>query len=309
MKIRFNYSCLLYVLMLSVAMPLFAETPPNDIYGNYVGIGKCESNSANPCTDTGSMDTLYLQRIDKTETEMEKRIREGYDIEKHDVRVSIRILHDHGHKCTFKQDMYWAGDHLEFFPKAPYYEKICKLELWFKDDEIVLKDPDNACGCSGDRETVLDGRRFKKGSDPLQELYVKDSVPPPETIFGKYVGTGKCANDERKTELCDPEYNAAKNTDFIEIAPADKRGARIRFGRVREQGGNYYCLKDANAVWVDNHLSYYRDIPDTPGTPHILQFWFKKDTVVVNNVWSKHCGTYVHSSLFKKVVAPVARQK
>lgn len=296
------------VLLSLVSSTTFAESAPDSIYGNYVGMGKCLPNTPKPCTDTGEMDTIYIQPLDKNETEEERQIREGYGLEKHDIRVSIRILGKHGHNCTFKQDMFWVKDRLKFFPKAPYAEKICKLEIMHHNDTLALKDLNDACGCDLDMHVNLNGRQYKKGLDPLVEAYNNPSTPPPAEIFGKYIGTGECAKDERKSGLCDPEYNAAKNSDYIEIIPSKTADARVVFGSTRGKNDDFYCLRDVSAIWLGDHLFFYKATTNNPGTPHILQFWFKEDTVVASNIWSEHCGTYVHSSLFKKVTKPLATQ-
>ncbi len=279
----------------------FAATPPDTLYGNYVGMGKCTAESPKPCTDTGAMDTIYLQRLNKVETDVERQAREGFGLEKNDTKVSIRILHDHGHSCTFEDEMYWAGDHLDYFQKGPYASKICKIQLWFKNDNFFIKDPGDACSelfCSGaGYQSKFEGRHYQKGSDPLFAAYKKSDTPPPTAIFGKYYGTGKCAEDERKSEYC----NESKPTDYIVIKLGKTTGANVSLGRTKTDEDDYFCLRDADAVWQGDHLVYIKKMPETPGMPHFMQFWFKGDTVVVKNVFGKHCGTYIHGSYFKKL--------
>ena len=281
--------------------PMFTEPTPASVFGNYAGAGKCPPDSPKPCIDTGTMDNVFIQRLDEPETDDDRQVRALHRTEKTDARVAIRILRDHGHSCTLEGEMFWSGDHLEFQDKPPYGTKICKLQLLFKDGGMVIKDPGNVCGwkfCSHVKPMALEGRRFKKGPDPLLAAYRKSATPPPAAIFGKYNGTGQCATDERKTDYCASRYSSSrtKSTDYIVIKPSDTADARVVL-----QGTN--CRLDADAMWLGNHLAFVKEIPDSPGRPHLLQFWFKGDTVVSRDVWGDYCGASIQGAYFKKVPA------
>lgn len=290
------------------APPMFTEPTPASVFGNYAGAGKCAPGSPKPCTDTGAMDNVFIQSFVKPETDEEKQIREFVGREKTDARVAIRILRDHGHSCTLEGGMYWSEDHLEFQDRPPYGTKICKLQLWPKDGALEIKDPGNACGkkfCFYGKPATLAGRHFKKGPDPLLAAPRKSATPPPTAIFGTYNGTGQCATDERKTGICRED----NNTDYIVIKPSDTGDARVAVGSLKRAGENadYFCLRDVDAMWLGNHLAFVKEMPDSPGRPHLMQFWFKDDTVVVRNVWNDHCGTYIQGATFKKVSASPSR--
>ena len=279
-------------VLFSVTSVLLADMTPSDVYGNYVGVGKCKLENFNPCTDTGPMDTLYLQRIDKVETEMEKRIREGYELEKNDTRVSIRILRDYGQSCTFEEEMYWKKDHFAYFPKAPYGEKICKMELWLKDDVIVLKDPGNACSetlCSINKPVIFEGQQYRKGGDPLLDIYRKPASPP-DGVFGKYFSTGECAKDEREVAFC---RGRSKFSDFIQIIRGNNGDVSVQVDTVRAH-------LTGKAAWTGNYFVYYNEVPDEPGKPKIMQFWFKGDTVVARDVWGNNGTALFQGVIFKK---------
>ena len=204
---------------------------------------------------------------------------------------------------------FWSGDHLNFQDRPPYGAKICKLQLRFNNDGLEIKDPGNICGwkfCSIDKSMKLAGRHFKKGPDQLRAAYQKSTTPPPAAIFGKYDWAGKCASDERQTADCTARN---KSTDYIIIKPSETADARVELGRSKSAGDSedYFCLRDADAVWLGNHLTFIKDMPDSPGRPHLLEFWFKGDTVVVRNVWNNHCGTYIQGAYFKKTSAQPSR--
>ena len=151
----------------------------------------------------------------------------------------------------------------------------------------------------------LAGRHFKKGPDQLLAAYQKSTTPPPAAIFGKYDGTGKCATDERKTENC----HENKSTDYVIITPSETGDARVVLGSRKRAGEDtdYFCLRDADAVWLDNHLTFIKELPDKPGSSELLEFWFKDNTVVVRDVWNNHCGTYIQGAYFKKTSAQPSR--
>ena len=289
---RQAYALAVIALGLVTSTATFASSAPDSLYGNYTGTGQCTPDSPKPCIDTGPMDTIYLQRLDKKETPMERRAREGFGLKKNDTRVSIRILQDHGHSCTFEQDMYWEGDHLKFFPKAPYPEKICKMQLWLKGDTLTIKDPGNACAvpCSFDKSTTFAGRHYQKGPDPLIAAYKKSATPPPTTIFGTYHGTGECATDERKTLDCMGEN---KTTDYVTITPSKKADAHVVIDSADTR-------LDADAMWLGDHLTYLKEQADNPAKPHLVQFWFKDGTVSTRDVWGNSGGSSIYGGYFKK---------
>jgi len=296
---RQAYALAVIALGLVTSTATFASSAPDSLYGNYTGTGQCTPDSPKPCTDTGPMDTIYLQRLDKKETPMEKQAREGFGLKKNDTHVSIRILQGHGHSCTFEQDMYWEKNHLKFFPKAPYPEKICKMQLWLKGDILTIKDPGNACSvdhCSNTEPVKFTGQHYTKGTDPLVAAYKKSATPPPANIFGTYHGTGECATDERKTEYCMPGYNAAQTTDHLHITPSKTADAHVVI-----DGSN--CLLDADAMWLGDHLVYLKKKVDNPAKSQLVQFWFKDNTVVTSDVWRNSCGRPIQGGYFKK--APV----
>ena len=286
------------------ASSAFADPAPNNLFGNYTGTGPCAPH-AKACTDTGTMDNVYIAPMEpKKEADEEKQLRESFKLPEDpqpDIHIAIRILRNHGQNCTMEGGAFWSGNHLNFQDRPPYGAKICKLQLQFNHDNIQIKDPGNICGwkfCSLDKPMKLADRHFKKGPDQLLAAYKKSTTPPP-AIFGKYNGTGKCATDERKTKNC----NENKNTDYIVISPSDTADARVVIGRTKSAGDedDYFCLRDADAIWLGDHLTFIKDMPDSPGRPHLLEFWFKDNTVVVENVWNNHCGTYIQGAYFKKV--------
>ena len=295
-------------LTFMIAACALAEPPPASVYGNYTGTGKCPPGSQKSCTDTGTLDNVYIQPNEKQkETAEEKQQRESFQLPEEpqpDVRIAIRILRNHGHYCTMEGGTFWVGDHLRFQEGPAAHGTIpanCRLQLWFKHDGVTLIDPDNACSegyCSIDKPIKLAGMRFKQGPDALLATHKKSATPPPAAIFGKYNGTGTCATDERKTIVC----NENKRTDFISVQPSETADARVELGRSKSAGDSedYFCLRDADAVWLGDHLTFIKEMPDSPGRPHLVEFWFKNDTVVVRNVWNNHCGTYIQGVYFKK---------
>ena len=291
------------------APPMSAEPTPASVFGNYAGAGKCPPGSPKPCTDTGAMDNVFIESFVKPETDEDKQIREFVGIKKTDAHVAIRILRDYGHSCTLEGKMFWSKDHLEFLDRPPAARSAytrCDLQLWPKDGALEIKDPGNACGkkfCISGKPATLAGRRFKNGPDQLLAAYKKSATPPPTAIFGTYNGTGQCATDERKTAFCRGDNNSA---DYIVIKPSDTADARVVVGSLKRVGedADYFCVRDADAMWLGNHLAFMKEMPDSPGRPHLLQFWFKGDTVVVTNLWNDHCGNYIHGAIFKKVSAP-----
>ena len=283
---------------------MLTEPAPASVFGNYTGAGKCAPGSLKPCIDTGTMDNVFIQPFVKPETDEEKQIREFVGREKTDARLSIRILRDHGHSCAFEGAMFWSKDHLEFQDRPPTARTVyskCQMQLWLKDGALQIKDPGNECAekfCSGDKPR-LTGRRFKKGPDQLLAAPKKSVTPPPAAIFGTYRGTGKCATDERKPSYC----RENKDTDYIVIEPSDTLDARVTIASAK-RSEDYFCLRDVGAMWLGNHLAFVKEMPDSAGRPHLLQFWFKGDTVVVSSLWDNHCGTYFQGAIFKKTLTP-----
>lgn len=268
------------------APPLPAEPTPASVFGNYTGAGKCASSSSKSCTDTGLMDNIFIQPPIKTETDEERQMRDIAGIKKTDTEVAIRILRDYGHSCTFEGKMFWSKDHLEFLDKPPAAREAytrCNLQLWPKNDTLEIKDPDNACGkkfCFSGEPATLTGRRFQKGNDQLLAAYKKSVTPLPASLFGTYHGTAKCPADERKTPYC----NKNKLSDFIVIKASDTADARVVFE-------DSSCQMDRDAMWLGNHLATIQERPDNPGSPYILEFWFKDDTVSVIGIEWSHCAT------------------
>lgn len=295
-----HLSMFLVMAVLVISPPLYAGHPPAHIFGNYVGAGQCPADSAKTCTDTGVTDNIFIQQAKaKVETEEDILIRELDGTKIVDAHVAIRILRDYGHSCALEGDMYWSDDHLEFQDKPPYGIKICKLQLWVKDSVMTIKDPGNVCGwkfCPLDKPTKLANRHFKKSPDSLLTSYKQSTTPPPATIFGTYHGTGECATDERKTSLC----NKNKLSDYIIIKPGDAADAHI----VIESS---YCRLDADAMWLDNHLSFIKSIPDNLRKLQLLQFWFDGNTVVLRDVWGNNCGVSIQGSYFKKTPSQPSR--
>ena len=299
-----------------ISPPIASQTPPDHIFGNYAGAGKCATGAPPSCRATGTMDNLYIGRVQKkTETEDQKRLRESFQMPEPisaDARIAVRILREHGHSCTFESDMLWAGDHLKakFVPvPARTVPNNCQLELWFNGSTVTMKDPGNRCSqyyCSVDRVTRLAGRRFVQGADRLLAAYQKSSTPPPATIFGEYRGTGKCATDERKTALC----NENEASDYIVVRSSGSGSvAQVTLARARgaDQKEHYFCLKDVRAIWLGDHLAVITERQNYPGVPHLVQFWFKNDTAVVRNIGDVECGTYVQGSYFKKSASDESR--
>ena len=301
------------------ASSAFADPAPNNLYGNYTGTGQCPPH-AKACTDTGTMDNVYIEPMkQKKETDREKQLRESFGLPEDpqpDIHIALRILRNHGQNCTMEGGAFWSGDRLNFQEgPAPHgtLPANCRLQLWLKSDGMTIKDPGNACSegfCSIDKPIKLAGMRFKKGPDQLLAAHKKSTTPPPAAIFGKYQGTGKCATDERKTSIC----NANKRTDYIVISPSDTADARVVIGRTKSAGDDddYFCLRDEDAIWLGNHLIFIKDIPDSPGRPHLLEFWFKDNSVVVasvGNVWNNHCGTYIQGAYFQKAPAQPSHSK
>jgi len=292
------------------AVPLVTEPTPANIFGNYAGAGKCPPGSPKTCTDTDIMDNVFIEPFVKPETDIGKQIRESMGIKKTDARLSIRILRNYSHNCTLKGRMFWSGDHLEFQDEPPgrgVYSK-CQMQLWFKDGVLKITDPGNECAekfCSIDEPMRLAGRRFQKGPDQLLADYKKSATPPPASIFGRYNGTGKCATDERKKSVCRGDNNA----DYIAIEPSDTADARVVVGSLKRAGEaeDYFCVRDGDAMWRGNHLAFVKEMPDSPGRPHLLQFWFKGDTVVLSNAWNEHCGKSIQGAIFKK--SPAASKR
>ena len=276
------------------AAPVFTEPTPASVFGNYAGAGKCPSGSSKTCADTGVMDNVFIEPFLKPETDIGKQIRESMGIEQTDARLSIRILRDYGHNCTLEGRMFWSGDHLEFQDEPPArgtYSK-CQMQLWFKDGALTIKDPGNECAekfCPYGNAKTLEGRRYQKSPDQLLAAYKKSATPPPASIFGRYNGTGKCAPDERKIEAC----NKNKITDYIVIKPSETADAHVVL-----EGSD--CRMDADVMWLDNHLAFITERSNEPRNQYIWQFWFKDNTVVVVDVWNKHCGTNIQGAIFKR---------
>ena len=290
----------------------FADPAPDTLFGNYAGTGKCPPGSPKSCTDTGAMDNVFLQHLEKKETDEQVQVRNLLDIKKTDTHVAIRILRNNGHNCTMEGEMLWSGDHLSFqegpVPRGTIPAN-CRLQLGFKHDGMTIKDPDNACSegyCSIDKPTRLAGRRFKKGPDQLLAANKKSATPPPAAIFGKYDWAGKCASDERKTVYCTARN---KSTDYVIIKPSETADARVVIGRTKsaDDDGSSFCRMDADAMWLGNHLTFIKELPDSPGSPQLLEFWFKDNTLVVRDVWNNHCGALIQGGYFKKSPASPRR--
>lgn len=277
------------------AAPVPIEPTPPSVFGNYAGAGKCVPTSPKPCTDTGVLDNVFIQPLAKPETDEERQIRELAGNKKADAQVAIRILRDYGHSCTLEGKMFWSKDHLEFKDRPPAARSAyirCDLQLWPKDGDLVIKDPLNACAkkfCFSGKPAILADRRFQKGKDQLLAAYKKSATPPPTSLFGTYNGTGKCPTDERKTSFCIEN----KLTDLIVIKPSETADARVVFE-------DPSCRMDDDAMWLGNHLAIMEQRPDNPGSPYLLQFWFKDDTVAVTGVEWSHCAT----GYFKKSSTP-----
>ena len=282
----------------------FADPPPATLFGNYAGAGKCPPH-AKACTDTGALDNVYIRPMEKKkEPGEEKQLRESFQLPENaqaDVRIAIRILRDYGQNCTLEGEALWSGDRLNFQDQPPYGAKICKLELRFNNDGLEIKDPGNICGwkfCSIDKPMRLAGRHFKKGPDQLRAAYKKSTTPPPAAIFGKYDWAGKCATDERQTVYCTARN---KSTDYVIIKPSETADARVVIGRTKNTNDiSPFCSLDADAMWLGNHLAFINELPDKPGSPQLLEFWFKDNTVVLRDVWNNHCGPYIQGAYFKK---------
>lgn len=291
-------------IALLTAQPLRADTPPEAIFGNYHGAGRCPPGSAKSCTDTGAMDNVLIQRLEKR-----KAPDQQIDPQNGDVYVSIRILRDHGQSCVLEGEMYWSGDHISFQQWPPVTE-MCRLELRFKNDTVSMKDPRNlcrdlACPAITKKQTRLEGMSFKKGPDQLLAAYKKSATPPPATIFGKYVGTGQCATDERKTADC----AETQRTDYMIVKPSETADARVVFERSRV-GYTRSCPLDDDAMWLGNHLVLIKPRADSLGGPDVLQFWFKRDSVVSMDLGGKYCGPYIYGAYFTKDSAtPASKPK
>lgn len=311
-RLALHPSTVLVAVALLISPPLYAERPSARIFGNYAGAGQCPPGSEKTCTDTGVMDNIFIQRVkEKVETEEDILIRELGGKKKVDARIAIRILRDYGRSCTLEGDMFWSGDYLEFQDEPTPHGAVpsnCRLQLWFKRGNVVIEDPGNECAegfCFYGESITLVGRRFKKGPDPLLAAYKKSTTPPPAAIFGTYNGTGECATDERKTGIC----RENKISDYIVIKFSKTADARVVLGRWKDTADNsdYFCLRDVDAMWLGNHLTFIKETPNSPGRPHLLEFWFKGDTVVVRNIWDNHCGTYIQGAYFKKISTPLSR--
>lgn len=291
--------------------PLLSEPTPASVFGNYTGAGKCAPSKSKSCTDTGLMDNIFIHPLKETETAEERQMRDIAGIKKTDTQVAIRILRDYGHSCTFEGKMFWSKDHLEFQDRPPAAREAytrCNLQLWPKNDALEIKDPGNACTekfCSYGKPPKLTSRHYKKGPDVLLSIPKKSATPPPASIFGTYNGTGQCATDERMTGIC----RGDNNSDYVVIQPSDTSDARIVVGSLKRPGedDDYFCLRDVDGVWLGNQLAFVKDVPDSPGRPHLVQFWFKNDTVVVRNIWNNHCGSYIQGAIFKKVSSRSSR--
>lgn len=277
-----------------------APRTPETVFGNYAGAGKCQPSSPKPCRDSGAFDNVFLERVEKPETDMEAQQRVAIGREKTDTRIVIRIARDHGQSCAFGGEMYWAGNHLEFQDKPPYGAKICKLQLWFENEGMVVKDSGEVCGwkfCSSDKPLRLAGRRFKKGPDALLAAYKKSPAPPPATIFGTYRGTGGCATDERKDEYC----SGNKDEDYIVIQPGEAGSTHVTVSSKRKGGDpDFVCLYRVEAKWFGDHLVFIEEQPGKPGSPAWVQFWFKNDTVVMRDNGDEHCASYYEGKLFER---------
>ena len=286
------------------ASSAFADPAPNNLFDNYTGTGPCAPHT-NACTDSGTMDNLYIEPMkQKNETDREKQLRESFQLPEEtqpDIHIALRILRNHGQNCTMEGGAFWSGNHLNFQDRPPYGAKICKLQLTFNNDQLAIKDPGNICGwkfCSIDKPMKLAGMRFKKGPDQLLAADKKSTTPPPASIFGKYNGTGKCATDERKTVIC----NEKKHTDYVVITASKTADAHVVIGSSDNAGdtGDFHLL-DADAMWLGNHLAFIKELPDQPGSPQLLEFWFKDNTVVIRDVGSHYSGALIQGAYFKKV--------
>ena len=100
----------------------FADPPPATLFGNYAGAGKCPAH-AKACTDTGAMDNVYIQPMEKKkEPDEEKQLRESFQLPENaqtDVRIALRILRNNGHNCTMEGGAFWSDDHLNFQDRPP----------------------------------------------------------------------------------------------------------------------------------------------------------------------------------------------
>ena len=292
-----SFSIAAAITLLLLSLLASADPAPDALFGNYTGTGPCPQHTK-ACTDTGAMDNLYIQPVEKKkEAEEEKQLRESFQLPQDpqpDIHIALRILRNNGHNCTMEGGAFWSGDHLNFQDRPPYGTKICKLQLRFNHDNIEIKDPGNICGwkfCSIDKPMTLAGRHFKKGPDQLLAAYKKSATPPPASIFGKYNGTGKCAMDERRTADCTARN---KSTDYVIIKPSEAADARAVIEGT-------HCQMDADAMWIGNHLAFIKESPDSPGSPQLLEFWFKDNTIVIRDVWNNHCGAAIQGAYFKKV--------
>ena len=301
-----SFSIAAAITLLLLSLLASADPAPDALFGNYTGTGPCPQHTK-ACTDTGAMDNLYIQPMEnKKEAEEEKQLRESFQLPQDpqpDIHIALRILRDNGHNCTMEGGAFRSGDRLNFQDRPPYGAKICKLQLRFNHDNIEIEDPGNICGwkfCSIDKPMTLAGRHFKKGPDQLLAAYKKSATPPPASIFGKYNGTGKCAMDERRTIIC----NEKKRTDYVVITASETADAHVVIGSSDNAGdtGDFHLL-DADAIWLGNHLTFIKERPEKPGSPYLLEFWFKNETVVVRDVGSHYSGALIQGAYFKKVGA------
>ncbi|MBI3560277.1 MAG: hypothetical protein HY080_00965 [Gammaproteobacteria bacterium] len=127
---------------------LYADPPPATIFGKYNGAGKCPPRDpkAEYCSNTTSTDYVIVKPSKKA-----------------DAHVKIRRVLAQGHTCTLDQDMSWSDGHLTYNAEGIKPDKPCKLELWFKDETLVLKDigyicRELYCGSRG----LFEGGHFEK---------------------------------------------------------------------------------------------------------------------------------------------------
>jgi hypothetical protein len=68
-------------------------------------------------------------------------------IEKADgrIRVNLKLYYSNGHTCQFNKDGKWSEDHVAIVAEGLDTNRPCRLNLFFENDRVLLKDEGFQC--------------------------------------------------------------------------------------------------------------------------------------------------------------------
>jgi hypothetical protein len=61
------------------------------------------------------------------------------------IGVSLKLYYANGHTCRLKKDGKWSGDHIAIVADGLDANRPCRLNLFFEDQRVLLKDEGSQC--------------------------------------------------------------------------------------------------------------------------------------------------------------------